>query len=179
MSGALVRVAVVAGLALLALASVLLVRRPSGHQIVVKAYFTNAMSLRAGAPVRLAGVDIGSVQSVRARPELKETPAEVVMTLRPSYELQIPNDSTASVETAGVLGETYVEIDVRHASGRPIGSNAVLKTVATPQITTQEFIEMVESVLSRKCGDCDSGKTNPAGSTTTQRNTSRNGSQPR
>ena len=83
--------------------------------------------------MRLAGVDSGSGKSAR-RPELKEAPAEIVMVLTPSYELRIPNDSTASLETAGVLGETYVDIDVGHASGVPIRSNAVFRTVATPPV---------------------------------------------
>jgi ABC-type transporter Mla subunit MlaD len=118
---------VVAVAVLAALAVVWFVKKPS-HKMVVKAYFGNAMSLRVGADVRLAGVEIGHVQGVRARPELKEAPAEVVMIL-PANGLNIPSDSTASLETAG--GRTYVDIDVRHTSGAPIGSNAVLKTVAT------------------------------------------------
>jgi phospholipid/cholesterol/gamma-HCH transport system substrate-binding protein len=104
------RVAGLIGVVLIALIALLLVGKPFGHKLVVKAYFSDAMSLRAGAPVRLAGVDIGSVKSVRARPELKEAPAEVVMVLIPSYELKIPNDSTASLMTAGILGETYVQL---------------------------------------------------------------------
>jgi phospholipid/cholesterol/gamma-HCH transport system substrate-binding protein len=178
MNRAYLRVAGVAALALIVLGAVLLVNNPFRRKIVVKAYFGNAMTLRVGAPVRLAGVEIGSVESVRARPELKEAPAEVVMLLTPSYELNIPSDSTASLETAGALGETYVEIDVGHASGPTIGSNAVLRTVATPQITTQEFIERVGDILSHKC-DCDSGKANAAEDASTHKNTSKNGSQPR
>ena len=178
MNRAFIRVAGVAALALTVLVAVLLVKNPFLRKIVVRAYFANAMSLRAGAPVRLAGVDIGSVKSVRARPELKEAPAEVVMLLTPSYELNIPSDSTVSLETAGVLGETYVEIDVGHASGPAIGSNAVLKAVATPQMTTQEFIEKVGDILSRKC-DCDSGKTNGSEDDSTHKNTSKNLTQPR
>jgi phospholipid/cholesterol/gamma-HCH transport system substrate-binding protein len=95
------RVAGLLGVVLIALIALLLVRKPFSDKMVVKAYFSDAMSLRAGAPVRLAGVDIGSVKSVRARPELKEAPAEVVMVLTPSYELKIPNDSTASLATGG------------------------------------------------------------------------------
>ena len=52
------RVAGVAGLAVVVLIAVLLVKRPFAQKFVVKAYFANAMSLRTGAPVRLAGVDI-------------------------------------------------------------------------------------------------------------------------
>lgn len=111
------RVAGVAGLALVALFATLLVKQTFGHKIIVTAYFINATGLRAGAPVRLAGVDIGSVQSVRALPELKDAPAKVVMVLTPSYEIKIPNDATASLETEGVLGRAYVDIDARHASG--------------------------------------------------------------
>jgi hypothetical protein len=48
--------------------------------------------------------------------------------LLPAKGLNIPSDSTVSIENAG--GKTYVDIDVTHASGAPIGSNAVLKTVA-------------------------------------------------
>jgi phospholipid/cholesterol/gamma-HCH transport system substrate-binding protein len=172
------RVAGVVVLALVALFAVRLVNRPFGHKIVVKAYFANAMSLRAGAEVRLAGVEIGRIESVRARPELKEAPAEVVMVLTPSYELKIPNDATASVETAGVLGQTYVDIDVGSASGAPIGPDAVLKTVATPQVTTKDLLEKFSEILSRKC-DCDSGKKNDAANTITRENTSNKARSPR
>ena len=122
-----VRLVGVVVLVLAALVAVWLVNRPS-HKMVVKAYFANATTLRVGADVRLAGVEIGRVKVLRARPELKEAPAEVVMLL-PAKGLNIPSDSTVSLESAE--GKTYVDIDVTHASGAPIGSNAVLKTVAT------------------------------------------------
>ena len=102
------RFVALAGVAVLALLFVVL--RPLGHKLVVKAYFTNAIGLRGGARVRLAGVDVGSVKTVRARPELKETPVEVVMVLNPQYDLNIPADSTVLLETAGVLGETFVSV---------------------------------------------------------------------
>jgi len=149
------RVAGLIGVVLITLIALLLVRKPFGHKMVVKAYFVDAMSLRAGAPVRLAGVDIGSVKSVRARPELKEAPAEVVMVLTPSYELKIPNDSTASLTTAGILGGTYVQIDAARASGPPLEANAVLKTIPTTQLSAHEILEKVQEMVSEKCG-CDS-----------------------
>lgn len=96
MSWTSLRVAAVGALALVALIAVLLVKRPFAPELEMKAYFSNAMGLRIGAPVRLAGVDIGSVKTVRARPDLKEAPAEVVMILT-SHDLRIPNDSVASL----------------------------------------------------------------------------------
>jgi phospholipid/cholesterol/gamma-HCH transport system substrate-binding protein len=85
------------------------------------------MGLRAGAPLGFAGVDRGSVKSVRAKPEVKNSPVEVVMVFNPRYELKIPNDSTVLLETAGILGETFIDLDAARATGPPIGANAVRK----------------------------------------------------
>jgi len=136
----------------------MVVLRPLAHRLAVKAYFTNSMGLRAGAPVRLAGVDVGSVKSVRAHPELKETPVEVVMVLNPQYDLNIPADSTALLETAGVLGETFVEIDSTHASGPPIGENAVLKAQPTTQLTIEQIMGKMSDILEEKTCDCETNK---------------------
>jgi phospholipid/cholesterol/gamma-HCH transport system substrate-binding protein len=166
------RVAALVGVVLIALIALLLVRRPFSHQTLVKAYFADAMNLRAGAAVRLAGVDIGSVKSVRVRPELKEAPAEVIMAFTPSYELRIPNDSTASLSTAGILGETYVQIDAARASGPPLQENAVLKTIPTTQLSTLEILEKLEEMVSEKCG-CDSRKNADAADPSIKKRTSK------
>jgi ABC-type transporter Mla subunit MlaD len=113
------------------LAILLVALRPMGHRMVGKACFTNAMGLRAGAPVGFAGVDRGSVKSVRAKPEVKNSPVEVVMAFNPRYELKIPNDATVLLETAGILGETFVDIDAAKDTGPPIGANAVRKANRT------------------------------------------------
>jgi len=143
-----VRVAALAVIALLVL--LLFVLKPLGHNLVVKAYFTNAFGLKPGAVVRLAGVDVGSVRSVRARPELKQTPVEVVMALKPAYDLNIPSDSTASLETAGVLGETYVEIDASSGSGPPIATNGVLKTKPTEVLNAGQVLEKLVDKLNKQ-----------------------------
>ena len=177
MSWKSLRIAGSVGVVLAALIALLLVRDRLGHKLVVKTYFSNAMSLRSGAPVRLAGVDIGSVRSVRARPELKEAPAEVVMVLTPSYELKIPNDSLASLATAGVLGETYVEIDAAHASGAPIGTNAVLKTTSTTQLTAHEMLEKFGEILSTRCDGASGRKKDDGTDTTVKKSIWKNSSQ--
>ena len=79
MNWKILRVASVIGLAVLAVV-LLSISRPMGHTLTLKAYFSNGMALCPGAPVRLAGVDVGSVKSVRARPEMKETPVDDFMT---------------------------------------------------------------------------------------------------
>jgi ABC-type transporter Mla subunit MlaD len=124
------------------------------HVLTVKAYFSNVAGLREGAKVRIAGVDMGTVRSVRVRPELGQEPVEVVMQLNPSYEIRIPSDSAVSLQTAGVLGETYAAIDIATASGPPLGPNAVLKTRPTEQMNTEKFLDVVSKVLEKNKCDC-------------------------
>ncbi len=84
------------------------------------------------------------------------------MVLNPRYEVKIPTDSIVSLETEGVLGPTYVEIDATGASGAPIATNDVLKTRPVVNSTTEQLVEnlskMLESLqgklenLQKKCG---------------------------
>lgn len=149
-----VRIAAVACLPLV-LILFFLIRKPS-HRQVLKAYFNNAMGLKEHAPVRLAGVEIGSVTRVRARPELKEFPVEVEMMLNASYELNVPNDAIAELQTAGVLGETYVEIDTRTANGPPIGPNGVLKTKPSVILTPEQVVQKIGEFAAKVTANCNS-----------------------
>jgi len=71
----------------------------------VKARFQNVGSLKARAPVSMAGVTIGRVTQIRFDPELLD--AEVTMVIDSRYR-QIPDDSDASILTAGLLGSQYI-----------------------------------------------------------------------
>jgi phospholipid/cholesterol/gamma-HCH transport system substrate-binding protein len=144
------------------------------HRIVIKAYFNNAMGLRAGAPVRLAGVGIGIVKSVQAIPEIKQFPVEVVMLVNASYGYRIPDDSTASLETAGVLGETYVDINAAAASGPPIGNGGTLKTITVVQMSTQEIVQKITDAIGKVQSVCKpNNNCSGAGAVTSPSNSSR------
>ncbi|WP_114238935.1 outer membrane lipid asymmetry maintenance protein MlaD [Dyella sp. C9] len=83
----------------------------------VKARFTNVGALSVGAPVKMAGVAIGSVQSVKADPVKLD--AEVTLAIDKKYN-QIPDDSAGAVFTSGLIGTQYVAI-------QPGGSPDMLK----------------------------------------------------
>jgi ABC-type transporter Mla subunit MlaD len=146
--------ALAAGIAVLTLLLGLLATRHRG--VLVKAYFTNVMSLRAKAPVRWAGVDVGVVKSIRIRPDMKETPAEVAMEMYAPYDHQIPNDAVVHLETDGVLGPSFIVLDATHASGPVITPNSVLKVQEFRQLTMEDAIQAADrvgQVLQQKC-DC-------------------------
>ncbi len=71
----------------------------------VEARFENVGSLRPRAPVAMSGVTIGRVTNIEFDPENLEAVVEFVIDSR--YD-QIPDDSDASILTAGILGSQYV-----------------------------------------------------------------------
>lgn len=78
-----------------------------GATYEVNASFGNVGGLKSGAPVRLAGVKIGKVTGVAL--DMKSLEAVVHMRIQDRYN-QIPTDSTAAIETQGLLGDQYIGI---------------------------------------------------------------------
>jgi len=140
----------IVGIATVTVVVTLLVNKLPGKRLEVKTYFQDAQGLRASAPVRLAGVEIGFVKSVRAVPSLRENPAEVVMVLNDQKDLKIPSDSTVSLGTQGVLGPTFAEINVRNASGPPLESGSVLKAEATEILGPQQLLDRLQEIVQHK-----------------------------
>jgi phospholipid/cholesterol/gamma-HCH transport system substrate-binding protein len=86
-------------------------------KITLRSYFDNAGGLRIGAPVRLAGVDIGNVTGIRIVPGKPTTPVEVVLKVNTKYSFDLRKDSITTLATAGILGETFVDVDSTLAKG--------------------------------------------------------------
>ncbi len=125
-----------------------------GPTLHLKAYFDNAEGLRIGSPVRLQGVDIGNVTQiiiVRGRPK---NPVEVSMKVSTLYQFSLRKDSIASLNTAGALGETYVDIFSGEAKGLEIGDGDVLPSVERPGLqdvvrASQTTLQNLDVVLKR------------------------------
>jgi phospholipid/cholesterol/gamma-HCH transport system substrate-binding protein len=106
-----------------------------GGTYSVKARFTNVGSLSVGAPVKMAGVPIGSVQSVHADPVKLD--AEVILAIDKRYNT-IPDDSSAAVFTSGLIGTQYVAI-------QPGGSPDALKN-GDEMILTQSAMQLEDLI---------------------------------
>jgi len=115
------------------------------RKIVLKAYFDNAGGLRIGAPVRLAGVDIGNVTNVRIVDGKPATPVEVTMKVNMKYSFSLRKDSMALLTTAGVLGEVFVDIDSSAAKGPKVVDGDTLATRSQPDI--QDVVRQSQGTL--------------------------------
>ncbi len=125
-------------------------------RITLISYFDNASGLRVGAPVRLSGVDIGNVAAIRVVPDKDKqiTPVEVVMKVSTKYNFDLRRDSVTSLETAGVLGETYLDIDSSQAIGPVVKNGDTLPTQVHPDFnevvrSSQSTLQNMDALLKR------------------------------
>jgi ABC-type transporter Mla subunit MlaD len=141
---------VVVGLAVLG--SFAFLRRQYSHHNL-KSCLVDAGGLRPGAWVRIAGVDVGTVRSVRANPQNKWCPAEVDLELATTYEISIPSDSLLEIDTTGFLGGAYANIDTTNASGSPIEEYGYLKSKAKePRPSADDYIKAMGLMLKLEQG---------------------------
>jgi phospholipid/cholesterol/gamma-HCH transport system substrate-binding protein len=82
----------------------------------VNAQFENVGGLKPGAPVSMSGVTVGRVESIGF--DMDALKAVVTLRIDGRYD-RIPEDSDASIYTAGLLGGQYIGIT-------PGGSDAYL-----------------------------------------------------
>ncbi len=73
----------------------------------VTAHFQNSGGLKIKSPVSMAGVKIGQVSRISLDTDHR---AKVEMKIQARYT-NIPSDTTASIFTAGLLGEQYVNLE--------------------------------------------------------------------
>jgi phospholipid/cholesterol/gamma-HCH transport system substrate-binding protein len=125
-------------------------------RITLKSYFDNAQGLRQGAPVRLAGVDIGNVTRIRIVPDHDKqlTPVEITMKVSTKYGYALHRDSVTSLDTAGVLGETYLDIESAQAVGPTAQDGDTLPTQVHPDFNqvvraSQSTLENMDALLKR------------------------------
>ena len=77
-----------------------------GYQLTLN--FDNIGGLKVRSPVTMAGVVIGRVSEISFDKEIYE--AEVTVTIENQYD-NIPEDTSASIFTSGLLGEQYIGLE--------------------------------------------------------------------
>ena len=101
-----------------------------GDSYTITARFENSGGLKPKSPVSAAGVKIGKVSSISFDPKTYES--VVQMSIDSKYNT-LPDDTTASVFTAGLLGEQYVNLE-------PGGSDVYLQKDGKIDITNSAII---------------------------------------
>lgn len=125
------------------------------RKATLRVYFDNASGLKNGAPVTLEGVTIGNIQHVRVVPSHKPRSVEVTMKIGHEFLRGIHTDSTATIAQAGVLGDSFIDIESTHATGpepandaelQPSGSPSLQDVIRTSQVSIEEINQLTRKI---------------------------------
>jgi len=111
-------------------------QRFGGGDLVLQARFTDTGGLSEGNSVRIAGVTVGKVGPVELKPEQYVA----MVTLHIDDNLELYDDTIASIRTSGLIGDKFVSLSPG-GSGIPLESGDVI-------VDTESALDL-ESLLGR------------------------------
>ena len=104
-------------------------RRFWDPKVTYKTSFGDVSGLKVGAPVRMGGVDVGTVTHVGHSNNPQDARIYVSMSVVKSEAERIRTDCIARVANKGLLGDKMIEISVSTTTGAPeLGSNDPVKS---------------------------------------------------
>ncbi len=94
----------------------------------IKATFKDVKGLSRGSPVRMGGVDIGSVSELGYAPDPKDDTIFVEMSIVASQARRIRQDSFAEVKDKGLLGDKMIVITVGSTEKAAVPPGGIVQT---------------------------------------------------
>lgn len=73
----------------------------------LSASFSNISGIAPGSSVRIGGIKVGVVESLT----LDATTYQAVATMRVNNEVKLPRDSSAAVQSTGLIGEKFLALE--------------------------------------------------------------------
>ncbi len=101
---------------------------------IIKAKFTSASGLKQGAYVEMAGVPVGKVKDIIFDPE----DFLAVVDISVPTNITIPDDSIASIRTAGIIGDKFIKISPGGSDQYVEPGNEIIET--EPSVNLEELI---------------------------------------
>ena len=101
---------------------------------VIKARFTSASGLKEGAYVEMAGVSVGKVKQITFNPETYMADVDISL----QTNIDIPDDSIASIRTSGIIGDKFIKISVGGSDTYVEPGMEIIET--EPSINLEELI---------------------------------------
>ena len=126
---------------------------------LIEICFSFASGIDVGAPVRVAGIDIGEVKDIELSYDKEKSEAKVTLLVWLNKDARVPRDSVAYVNVLGLIGETYLEIipgeDYAHLlkdgdtlAGRdPISQETLMEAVNKVAAGFNKVLGSVDEVL--------------------------------
>jgi phospholipid/cholesterol/gamma-HCH transport system substrate-binding protein len=96
--------------------------------VTVRARFDSVQELQAGAPVKLGGVPVGSVEAIALED------GRVVVTLRVRRDAGVRTDSRATIRFAGLMGQNFVALSFGSAAAPAVTDGTELESAVIPDL---------------------------------------------
>ncbi|HEY1586167.1 MAG TPA: MlaD family protein [Polyangia bacterium] len=115
------------------------------HRVRLHATFSDVAGLVQGAPVRLSGVNVGTVSQimfVRAQPRPQ---IRVDLQLSSSSIGLVRADSVARISAQGLLGDKIIEISAGSDAAVPVGDGGSIQTASAPDL--DKMMQQAAAVL--------------------------------
>lgn len=112
-------------------------------RVLMTIYISDVKGLRKGAPVRVAGVDVGEVKEIKLS---KEHGTVVKVLIDKNVLGYLKSDARATVQTIGLLGDKYIEIFPGESQERFDISKGMY---GYPQIEVREIIGVAASTMNK------------------------------
>ncbi|MDF2690504.1 MAG: mlaD [Gammaproteobacteria bacterium] len=97
----------------------------------VTAVFSDIGGLKVRAPVRIAGVQIGTVTAIDLNPQTYQ--AQVTLSINKAID-NLPSDTSASVTSSGILGDNYVSLSPGYSSSSLKEGSKIITTYAATNL---------------------------------------------
>ncbi len=98
--------------------------------------FDDISGLTLGAPVRLAGLEVGTVAALQFSPDLAEPRTRVQLMVQTRYLPRIRANSEAFIDSNGLLGDKIVNISMGNPSAAALHDGATLRAGASVSFDT-------------------------------------------
>jgi phospholipid/cholesterol/gamma-HCH transport system substrate-binding protein len=119
--------------------------------------FRDISGLAVGAPVRLSGLEVGTVSAIALSQDLHEKKTRVRLLVQTRYLSRIRADSEALIDSAGLLGDKVVNISLGSPEAKALGAGATLKTGQAVNFDTlSSGLNRAVSSLTRIAGKVES-----------------------
>jgi phospholipid/cholesterol/gamma-HCH transport system substrate-binding protein len=134
----------------------------------LRTYMADGAGMTESTPVRLNGILVGAVQNIKlSGSKDPQRAVEFELAIQDKYMRSIPEDSTAAVTAANLLGSKFIDI-TQGRSATPIKPGAELRSLQSqdiPELMAQSanLIQTLQDISKRANGmlsDIDAGKGN-------------------
>ncbi|MFZ5482055.1 MAG: MlaD family protein [Myxococcota bacterium] len=121
------------------------------REYVLHTRYGDVKGMKVGAVVRLAGMDVGEVGRVEFSQDPNVKEIEVDLKIRDEYQPRIREDSVASIQQIGVLGDMYVSITVGSPDKPQLEDGATIEGIVPIDVlsyanTATEIVQNAASI---------------------------------